>query len=298
MNELLRKVLLGNESLEPHYRIESMTNYQVDKLDKRMFLLHNSEISPYKETKVYSSATLGKFEPVLSQSIKDVVDIQSPRDKPVESMCQDIKPSMLKLGRLVTDLLRPWHYHNTELLLHSIKGDIRVSQMVEKSAGDNIRSFESHGQRTYWSSCADENPKFANSREMGEIIALVQHLEEVYLIVGYQTHTNSSIREYRSQNETSDQRPSRGNPDPEMPSTSQQNAVLPISWNLDGERVAAICVRKVRILFEGDNKECLDFASKEWVVYWGPVKQEARFSKDVEIARPNSPDLSRFYQWL
>ena len=121
---------------------------------------------------------------------------------------QGIKPSMLNLGRMITDPLRPWDWYNTKLLLRSVEGGDRDGSM-------------------YRYAC--------------EVFAWVRHLKDVYLIVGYQTYLNANFQGIHKT------------------ASDQDFTTCPISdvqgpyWKeLPGERVAAVCVRKVSIAVDAN----------------------------------------------
>ena len=181
---------------------------------------------------------------------------------------EGIEPSIIKLGRFITDLDRPWASHNTELVLYHI-GSTPLSQNIDfrrfYPTHSIITTFHSEPARVYWSACFVRSPISSHTQEQARIIHQIAERESVYLIVAYITYTNAIINRFMAEHVRLYTLFSPGD-DPSMASFQPCHIVL------KGERVAAICVRKVTVSSDENSDDMLKYGKLEWAVYWGPFR--------------------------
>ena len=189
--------------------------------------------------------------------------------------CKSMKPSRVKIGRFIEDMDRPaTNYYDSALKSHMegavwIQGSDRI--WLDTFDDDSLNGYvlTTDEIRFYWSICTHlkTNPIFAEPSEKKLLMDWVSVRNVVYFITGYQTYTDTKIYQRRE---------------------DVLVASAPRMF-LDGEVVAAICVREVTVVQPPDGEATLEFGDEFWRIYWGLVDKEAESiiieqrSSDIKI---------------
>ena len=253
----------------------SPADLPVRKMNKRVLRPQSSVEAPklVQKKKFYSSPTY-RMDPLMQYhpSLIEAYELRLPSDGQIDlpDLFQGMTPSMIRLGRFINDVDYPWRSHNTELFLQSLRGPSqsnkinfespRYKDRLDSESQSFKRTLQSGPMRAYTSSCVDLMPYFANAKGQAQMINWLRRQERVYLIVAYLTYTDAVMDQTRWSNS------------PEVRKTLstpilRPSYIFPYYVKLKGERVSAICVRKVTIGWD----EVLEYGSSEWVICWGLV---------------------------